>query len=126
MVGLVVVRPCRGRAVVYHDLVRVVSVVAHPAQPDAALFLQSVAMNDRERAEWSDEAERMRVLPVELQRQVVEIHLSTARDKRATRTDRRIARERASHFCKVRSLVGEGVASERSALFASRCQHVAE
>jgi hypothetical protein len=45
--------------------------------------------------EYRQEAERLKALDRDTQRQVVELHRRTAADPRATRADRRIAAERA-------------------------------
>jgi hypothetical protein len=52
-------------------------------------------MNAEQEQDYRDEAERLKVLDVDQQRQIVELHRRTANDTRATRADRRVAAERA-------------------------------
>jgi hypothetical protein len=52
-------------------------------------------MTPQHEQEWREEAERLKDLDAETQRQVIDLHRSTANDTRATRADRRTARERA-------------------------------
>lgn len=70
-------------------------------------------MNASQRSEWAEEADRLRALPADVQRQVVEIHMSTARDKRATRVDRRVARERAEYLVRALSITALACFAER-------------
>jgi hypothetical protein len=52
-------------------------------------------MDARREREYREEAERLKALDRDTQRQVIEVHRSTAADPKATRADRRIAAERA-------------------------------
>lgn len=52
-------------------------------------------MNAEQEQEYREEAERLKALDRETQRQVIELHRRTAADPKATRADRRVARERA-------------------------------
>jgi hypothetical protein len=58
-------------------------------------FLDLVAVTDQQKWEGREEAERLKALDLETQRQVIAIHRATADDPRATRADRRTAKERA-------------------------------
>jgi hypothetical protein len=52
-------------------------------------------MNARQDREYREEAERLKALDRATQRQVIELHRSTATDPKATRADRQAAAERA-------------------------------
>jgi hypothetical protein len=52
-------------------------------------------VSDEEEREWREEAARLRALPRDVQRQVINLHLATAKDPKATPTARDRARRRA-------------------------------
>ncbi len=50
---------------------------------------------DRQEAEWKEEAERLRILPRSVQRQVIDLQVAIANDPKVDLVDRQFARGRA-------------------------------
>jgi hypothetical protein len=68
--------------------------------------------------EWREEADRLRLLPTEAQRQVIDLHRSTAADPNATRADCHVAWERAEFLSRLLGLSYAG----REVRFPRRCR----
>jgi hypothetical protein len=65
-------------------------------------------MTPQQEQEWREEAKRLKALDPDTQRQVIDLHRATANDPRATRADRRTARERAEALERFLGLVPAG------------------
>ena len=50
--------------------------------------------HDQQEAEWKEEAERLRILPQSVQRQVIDLQVAIANDPRVDAVDRQFARGR--------------------------------